>query len=602
MALGVKVRLLSQEQAGHRRSGSGGSMFPPPSPAFASNNYSSQNPPPSPSATPTPNSHEFALRPTHAQASYSVYGQEGSYPPIKQTFKRLRDLLSPVYPELLDTLSYPLLEKDLVALQNALHDSRGNPVRIPRDVKEYLSQHDGQDVFSISSSALSGGSASSMGLVFGLWLMTADEIQTEWDVWRKLESRKRLGQQAVDDPFNFNSREEEERYFKTHMGSCPSGWVREDYSCPGWIPLIKDGMGNYIGIDLDPPTLGLNTPNSASSSKSNAWDGAAARHGQVIAFGREIDVKTVLFPGWGPDGGFARFLSSLVDDLESGDFASLGDLVTPPQTSASQREFSPTHYRNQESRDWIEDVAYASPSVAANVSRDAQPEPYSTEDGLGDLGYFEQDSESFTNNLSSERSTSTSESGRVNRLSGTGGRRSARGAHWRLKGKYSGMGVIEALCLRSQARWEEVDLYSSKKAKRMQNRHSRQKSEGNRVNFRIPSPAPLMQAEESDTDGQDIIVSPTSPDGEPDTPVSVVLEPPTPQKKGEFGQEQEDHPLSEMSLQSPTSPTRSSKSKGKGRAMPERPRKSVPPPAALDLPTMLDMEEQPVRGIEVVVK
>jgi hypothetical protein len=37
------------------------------------------------------------------------------------------------------------------------------------------------------------------------------------------------------------------------MTSCPAGWVRDTYSHPGWIPLLTDRCGNYIGIDLDPP-------------------------------------------------------------------------------------------------------------------------------------------------------------------------------------------------------------------------------------------------------------------------------------------------------------------------------------------------------------
>jgi len=58
--------------------------------------------------------------------------------------------------------------------------------------------------------------------------------------------------------------------------SQPRGAIQRKYSSPGWVPLLRDHEGNYIGIDLNPGPDG--TP------------------GQVINFGRDEEDKQVLFP------------------------------------------------------------------------------------------------------------------------------------------------------------------------------------------------------------------------------------------------------------------------------------------------------------------
>lgn len=57
--------------------------------------------------------------------------------------------------------------------------------------------------------------------------------------------------------------------------SHPAKAIQRKYSLPGWIPLLRDGEGNAIGVDLDP--------------------GPAGVIGQVINFGRDEDDKYVLF-------------------------------------------------------------------------------------------------------------------------------------------------------------------------------------------------------------------------------------------------------------------------------------------------------------------
>lgn len=82
------------------------------------------------------------------------------------------------------------------------------------------------------------------------------------------------------------------------MASIPPQWVKSEYTCRGWLPLISDRSGNYVGVDLDP-------------GPSGTW-------GQIIIFGRDFDRKCVVWRGEG-EGGWGKWLASFVDELESGE-------------------------------------------------------------------------------------------------------------------------------------------------------------------------------------------------------------------------------------------------------------------------------------------
>ncbi|WAQ89133.1 hypothetical protein PtA15_10A557 [Puccinia triticina] len=209
-------------------------------------------------------------------------------------------------------------------------------------------------------------------------------------------------------------------HFLTHdgMSSCPSGWVREVYSHPAWIPLLSDRVGNYIGIDLSPPPDSTySTPRNPSPSSSSGDErrlgggqgNARPEAGQVIAFGREIDEKVVLWRGEGRDG-WANWLASFADDLEDGSFARLIGKKRSPRLLKTRRD-------SDGERGW------------AHSDEDSED----TEDGLGELGYF-------------------------NDGAGFGGAASEDGDFygWRLAPEYRGMSVIEALCARSKQRWAEA--------------------------------------------------------------------------------------------------------------------------------------------------
>lgn len=196
------------------------------------------------------------------------------YPPLEQTWIRIRNWLSTEYPELGDTLNYGILPQDLASLEMQFGFS------LPQVIRESYLMVDGQEP---ESSA-----GCSEGLFFGLHLLPLEEVLEEWRFWRE-----------VDDDPNTGAHPQ----LREYMQSVPSGWIRKEYSQRGWIPLISDKTGNYVGVDLNP--------------------GEGGSLGQVIVFGRDFDTKVVLWKGDGPTG-WATWLASFAEVLESGEGFELG--------------------------------------------------------------------------------------------------------------------------------------------------------------------------------------------------------------------------------------------------------------------------------------
>ncbi|KAI0035939.1 hypothetical protein K488DRAFT_42234 [Vararia minispora EC-137] len=197
-----------------------------------------------------------------------------SYPPLEQTWNRLRAWLSNEYPELGDTLNYGILPQDLAQIEMQFGFA------LPQAVRDSYLVVDGQEP---ESSA-----ACSEGLFFGLYLLPLEEVYDEWRFWREVDSDPNTGGHSP---------------LRNAMQSVPSGWVRREYSNRGWIPLVSDKAGNYIGVDVNPDEGGS--------------------IGQVIVFGRDFDTKVVLHRGEG-SGGWAKWLAAFVEDLESGDGFEIG--------------------------------------------------------------------------------------------------------------------------------------------------------------------------------------------------------------------------------------------------------------------------------------
>lgn len=91
------------------------------------------------------------------------------------------------------------------------------------------------------------------------------------------------------------------------QGAIPPDAVLPVYTHPMWIPLIADGSGNFIGVDLSATTADSSVP--------------AAVQGQMIIFGHDFDVKIRVADTFGD------FLLQFANDLEKGnwDLRSLSD-------------------------------------------------------------------------------------------------------------------------------------------------------------------------------------------------------------------------------------------------------------------------------------
>lgn len=175
-------------------------------------------------------------------------------PPVPATWKRLDALLAKHAPAVRKSLRSPSKRRAIAELEKTIKRS------LPDDVKASLVCHDGQsDV---------GG-----GCVFGYRLLPVESIVAYWEL-----SRGR----------------DEDAVPNKRIRSFPNGAVQHCESHPGWIPLVADWNGNYIGVDLAPNLDG--------------------QRGQVIVFGRDESYHYVLSATWG------EFLANYADDLRDGNF------------------------------------------------------------------------------------------------------------------------------------------------------------------------------------------------------------------------------------------------------------------------------------------
>lgn len=168
---------------------------------------------------------------------------------------------------MIESLNLPASLEALQAFEHQL----GSP--LPPAVRESFLQADGQDLENNNPA----------GIFYGLQLLPLDEAMREWTYWRQVEADPSTGANPA---------------VLATMASIPPKWIKSEYASRGWVPLLSDRSGNYVGIDLDPGPEG-------------SW-------GQVIIFGRDFDRKCVLWRGDG-NGGWGTWLSALVDELEAGD-------------------------------------------------------------------------------------------------------------------------------------------------------------------------------------------------------------------------------------------------------------------------------------------
>lgn len=201
-----------------------------------------------------------------------------AYPPLRHTWNRIRKWSRKNYHEIGDTLNWPCTEEALDELEMTIGYA------LPSCVRESYLTYDGQE--------LESNPSCQDGLFFGAALLSLEQIAEEWKFWRAVD----------EDPETAANPQ-----VRNLMASCPHKWIRAEYSCRGWIPLITDHAGNYIGVDLSPHPAGGGSP------------------GQVIIFGRDFDTKVVCWKGEGA-GGWGRFMQTFAEELEAGEFWTLEEV------------------------------------------------------------------------------------------------------------------------------------------------------------------------------------------------------------------------------------------------------------------------------------
>ncbi|NGZ74262.1 SMI1/KNR4 family protein [Saccharibacillus alkalitolerans] len=152
------------------------------------------------------------------------------------SFERAMTEAAPEFP---GYLNGPASEEAIAETERRI----GRP--LPEQMKRLYRIHDGED--------------HSYGTVFGLEFLPLEEAAGRWEQWRDL----------ID-----GEDEESLRELAGDAASVPEGAIRTVYASKGWIPVLFDGAGCFIGIDLDP--------------------GPAGKVGQIINFGRDEDEKVVL--------------------------------------------------------------------------------------------------------------------------------------------------------------------------------------------------------------------------------------------------------------------------------------------------------------------
>lgn len=199
-------------------------------------------------------------------------------------------------PDLNASLGDPCTHNDIT------HAEEDLAITFPASVKVSLRVHDGQE----DLESMAGVS----GLIYGLQLMTLDQIVEMTEKWRSVA--KNLGRRSKANPptespslssVGPSIEEAKRKQFKLPdipvQSSIPKDTIQPVYAHPAWIPLLTDNAGNHVGVDLAPASAG--------------------KYAQVIIFGRDFDTKFVVAKNWGD------FLLDFANDLEAGNWYLIDD-------------------------------------------------------------------------------------------------------------------------------------------------------------------------------------------------------------------------------------------------------------------------------------
>ncbi|CAE7126237.1 unnamed protein product [Rhizoctonia solani] len=232
--------------------------------------------PPAATYSPSPTGFDYMPQSTRDNFRRSTLNSPGlsGQSSLAGTWERIRKFMAREYPELGDSLNFGLAPAIIDQVEAELGMS------LPKAVRESYLFCDGQEAES--------GTSCAEGLFFGLTLLPLEDVLEEWRFWREVDEDPATGANPQ---------------LLQVMASIPTGWIRKAYSCRGWLPLVSDKAGNYLGVDLAPAEQGT--------------------YGQVIVFGRDFDTKVVMFRGEGEDG-WATWLQNFVEELETGDGFEVG--------------------------------------------------------------------------------------------------------------------------------------------------------------------------------------------------------------------------------------------------------------------------------------
>lgn len=195
-------------------------------------------------------------------------------------------------PDLNASLGDPCTHNDIT------HAEEDLAITFPAAVRVSMRVHDGQE----DLESMTGVS----GLIYGLQLMTLDQVAEMTEKWRSVAKNLSRAPQptAAASPSTSRSADDaRRRQFKLphipEQKSVPENAIQPVYAHPAWIPLLTDNAGNHVGVDLAPASEG--------------------KYAQVIIFGRDFDTKYVVAKNWGD------FLLDFANDLEAGNWYLVDD-------------------------------------------------------------------------------------------------------------------------------------------------------------------------------------------------------------------------------------------------------------------------------------
>jgi len=162
---------------------------------------------------------------------------------LESTWKNYVDWLAEHAPDAFENLAPPATDQQLADLEKSVGQ------RLPEELSALLRLSNGQKDLARCCAL--------PGLVF----LSAEHIANQWQKWEDFRSGETAeGLEALDD----------------YARALDPG-VRDVYTHPGWLPLLKDGArADFVGLDLAPIDDGV--------------------VGQIINFGRDEDKHFVAFP------------------------------------------------------------------------------------------------------------------------------------------------------------------------------------------------------------------------------------------------------------------------------------------------------------------